>query len=76
MNTLRDSGGRITAWDDVSSAALDPNLIKEARRREMEFVKSMKAYTRCSRGTVEKEGGKLVDVKWTDLNKGDMANPV
>lgn len=25
---------------------------------------------------VEREGGKLVDVKWIDANKGDTINPV
>ena len=36
----------------------------------------MKAYTRCSRKLVEQEGGKIIDLKWIDANKGDAANPV
>ena len=31
----------------------------------------MNAYTRCPRSKVSEEGGKLIDTRWIDINKGD-----
>ena len=35
----------------------------------------MNAYTRCPRSTVNEEGGKLIDLRWIDTNKGDEVHP-
>lgn len=75
MQALSFSGGQTTAWNDVSGAQLDPEGVQQARKTEMEFFKSMSAYTRCKRSCIEAEGGKLIDTKWIDVNKGDVANP-
>ena len=64
-----------TAWDDVTGAALDPEGVRAARREDMAFLKRMKAYTRCPWSAVEEEGGKIIDVRWIDVNKGDLDDP-
>ena len=42
----------------------------------MEFFREMKAYTRCPRSKIAEVGGKLIDVRWIDVNKGDCENPL
>lgn len=76
MNVSSGSGGQATAWDDVSGAQLDPKQVRNYRKTEMELFKSMKAYNRCKRSCIEAEGGKLIDAKWIDIDKGDAAHPI
>ena len=35
----------------------------------------MNAYTGCPRSAVEEEGGKIIDVRWIDVNKADLDDP-
>ena len=63
------------AQDDVSGVELDPNLVKQARAAEMTFFKRMKVYTRVPRAMQRMKGGKLIGVRWLDVNKGDMEAP-
>ena len=63
------------AWDDVTGMGLDISKVKKAREEEMHFFKNMGAYTRVDKSEVELNGGKLVDVRWLVINKGDMACP-
>lgn len=63
------------AWHDVTNAELDTGGITDARKTEMKFVKEVNAYTRCPRTCVEKEDGKLVDVKWF-LSSTEEARPI
>ena len=65
----------MNAWDDVTGAQLDPNGVREARQEEMNFFREMKAYDRCRTSSVTEEGGKLIDVRWIDTNKGDWEHP-
>ena len=43
------------AFDDVSSAALNPELVKEARQLEMKLFAQMGVYSRVPRSTVNGE---------------------
>ena len=36
MNVLFDTGGRLTAWDDVTGAELDTEEVEKARKTEMD----------------------------------------
>ena len=65
----------MNATDDVTGAELKPGLVRKARSEEMAFFKEMNAYTRCPRSRVTAEGGKLIDVRWIDTNKGDSEDP-
>ena len=33
-------------------------------------------YTQDARESVQKEGGKIIDLKWIDTNKGDITRPL
>ena len=37
------------AFDDVSGAELDPKIVKEARKIEIEYFRKMGVYTRVKR---------------------------
>ena len=41
----------------------------------MKYFEDMGAYKRVPRDMVQKVGGKLVSVRWIDVNKGDVARP-
>ena len=61
--------------DDVSGVALDPELVKEAREVEMTFFRMMKVYTRVPRAMQKMKGGKIIGVRWVDVNKEDQEHP-
>ena len=54
---------------------LDIDLVRRAREEEMAFFDKMGAHTRVDKSEVEANNGKLVVVRWVDVNKGDMASP-
>lgn len=75
MSMLINSGGAMTAWDEVSIAELDPQGVQEARKLEIPIFLNMGAYIRWSEDCVRREGGTIIDVKWIGVNKGDQNNP-
>ena len=62
-------GEAIWAKDDVSSVALDPTKVQEARKLEMDYFRRMVVYTEVDRSRAR--GKKLIRTKWIDINKGD-----
>ena len=63
------------ATDDVSGACLDPKLVLDARKVEMQFFEDMKGYDRGDRAEMIRRGGKIIKTRWIDVNKGDAAKP-
>ena len=61
--------------DDVSGAHLDPKLVSEARKVEMQFFEDMKVYDRVDRNEMIQRGGKSIKTRWIDVNKGDATKP-
>ena len=64
------------ATDDQSGAPLDPRLLREARKAEIEYFKSMNVYAKvpiseCYAVT----GAAPVSTRWVDINKGDSLCP-
>ena len=56
------------AYDDVSNAALDPDLVMQAQKLETKFFSDMGVYTRVPRSSIR---GKVIKTRWIDVNKGD-----
>ena len=75
LMVLRQNGGEQSAWDDVTGAELDPDLVKAARAEEMAYFKAMNAFERVPRSKIEEVGGKVVSTRWIDINKGDTSSP-
>ena len=63
------------AVDDVTGVPLDPDLVLKARNVEMHFFKKMNVYTIVDASHQKMNGGKIIDVRWIDTNKGDSMNP-
>ena len=64
------------AFDDQSGEPLRPDMVRRARREEIEYFKERKVYEKvtideCWRTT----GAGPIGVKWVDINKGDTKCP-
>lgn len=71
MGKLSPKDGSDVAWDDVSNVQLDPSLVRKARQVEMYVFKNMHVYDRVPRDSQKETGGKVIGVRWVDVNKGD-----
>ena len=74
MSGLTYRGGYEAAWDDVSNAELVPALVKAARAVEMEYFERLGVYERVPRSHQVTTGGKVIGVRWVDVNKGDATD--
>ena len=63
------------AWDDTSGKELNVKQVKEARKLEMQYVKSKKVWRKMSRKMALASGYKIVGTRWLDINKGDEEKP-
>ena len=87
--TGRLIGGRITPaedrtvanlekeyWDNISGEWLNPTLVKEARKEEMEEFNKHKVYTKVPLSECyERTGTHPIGTRWVDANKGDEVRP-
>ena len=62
------------ARDDVSNAELVPKLVREARELEMDYFRKLGVYERVPRSHQVHTGGKIIGVRWVDVNKGDATD--
>ena len=63
------------AFDDVSGAKLDKDLVEKARREEIEYFHQKEVYEKITRAEAKRRGIKVVKVRWIDINKGDDEKP-
>ena len=75
MDGLTCKNGYETAWDDVTNAPLNPVLMRKAREVEMEYFERLGVYERVPRSHQVAIGGKIIGVRWVDVNKGDSTDP-
>ena len=75
LNTLMVQNGVIVAWDDVSSATLNAEMVKDARATEMKFFHEMRVYDVVPREHQKKTGGPIIKTMWIYVNKGDIGKP-
>ena len=67
---------RMIAFDDVTGDALDPALMRIARKEEILYFKEMGVYEKVDVEEAYRITGKgPIAVRWVDINKGDTANP-
>ena len=60
-------------YDEISGALLDPELVKRARAKEIEFIKEFEVYKKVP--AEDAIGKAKVSLKWCDVNKGDDTVP-
>ena len=68
MDALYSRDGNPEAWDDMNNVFLDPAMVANARKEEMDFFKKLGVYKRVPRSEVARTGGKMISVKWLDTN--------
>ena len=63
------------SWDDVTEKALDPKAVRQARLKEMKYVKEKEVWQPISRDEARRRGWKVVKTRRIDINKGDADTP-
>ncbi|CAK0796647.1 unnamed protein product [Prorocentrum cordatum] len=59
-------------WDDVNGGWLDSELVREARKLEMDWMKRQSVHSECDESECYKATGKgPINTGWVDANKGD-----
>ena len=66
---------QLYAEDDVSGSQLDPKMVIQARRTELEFFRRMRVYEKVPRWKAQRLNKKIIQTRWIDVNKGDDQNP-
>ena len=65
-----------TFKDSITRQTLRTDLVKAARREEMEYFVAKKVYQKAPREEAIRQQGKVpITVKWIDVNKGDDEKP-
>eukprot|EP00971_Amphidinium_carterae_P049555 976725-Amphidinium_carterae.3 len=62
--------------DDIYGTLLDPELVRQARQLELDWIKSREVYRRVPlRECFERTKKKPLSMKWVDTDKGDQERP-
>ena len=75
MDILAFKGDYEVAWADVTNAKLLPELIKKAREVEMGYFAKLGAYEYATKAQQQQTLGKIIGVRWVEVNKGDSEEP-
>ena len=75
MDGLTFKGGYEVAWDDVTNAELLSDLVKKAHKVEMGYFAELDVCEYATRAQQEQTLGKIIGVRWVDVNKGDSKEP-
>ena len=65
----------LAAWDDISAAPLDPEMVKAARQLEIRYAEQKPVWEKIPRAVAKQKGWKVVKSRWIDINKGDDKTP-
>ena len=58
----------VEAWNDVTGKALDPKAVRQARLKEMKYVKEKEVWQPISRDEARRRGWKVLKTSWIDIN--------
>ncbi len=71
-----DSGGKPAFRDNLTGQPLIPELVRAARREELEYFTSRREWElRPFEEARRRQGKPPISVRWVDVNKGDDLNP-
>ena len=66
----------LEAYDDLTGAPLDPEMVAAARKEEIEYFRGRGVYIKVGLDECwAVTGKKPIAVRWIDINKGDMVSP-
>ena len=75
IDGLAFKGGCEVAWDNVTKAELRPELVKKALEVEMGYFAKLGVYEYATHADQQQTLGKIIGVRWVDVNKGDSEEP-
>ena len=64
-----------TYYDEITGAILDPTLVQNARKAEIEYMHKLQVYVESTLDECHRYGLKPIPMRWIDINKGDNDNP-
>ena len=66
----------VEAFDDLTGARLDPDMMRTARKDEIAYFRARQVYEKVATQECWDVTGKApIATRWVDINKGDEANP-
>ena len=69
-------GSEVVYLNDLTGRILDPDLVRIARAKEVEYFEAKVAWEKRMMREVRRVTGKPpITVRWVDVNKGDNVNP-
>ena len=74
MMMLAVKEGTSYAYDDITGAALPADMVKEARKLEVDYVRKMGVWSKVHKS--QAAGKKIIRLRWIDVNKMDADNPM
>ena len=60
-------------WDNISGEELPNDLVKKARREEIDWVRSIGLYDKVPRSEATSRNIAPLKIRWVDVNKGDRS---
>ncbi len=83
QSRVRDEDAELAVWsvgeiyDEITGAALPPDLVRQARAEEVKFMLDWGVWERALITDCWRETGKApIGSKWVDVNKGDAMKPL
>ena len=83
LGRAKDEEDELAAWsgketyDEITGAALPPDLVRQARAEEVKFMLDWGVWERAPIADCWHETGKApIGSKWVDVNKGDASKPL
>ena len=64
------------AFDDLTGMSLDAGKVREARDKEVRYIRDKSVYQKIPRAVAIRNGWKIIRTRWIDINKGDDDNPI
>ena len=61
-------------YDDVSGQSLDASDVRAARAEEIKYLRQYGVYKKVPLSVMQQCGGRMIDTRWIDINKGDTCN--
>ena len=73
LNKLSIKNGDVSsalAWDDLTGMRLDAGKVKEARNKDIQYIRDKQVWVKIPRRSAQARGWKVIKTRWIDINKG------
>ena len=76
LSVVLGEKGAEQAWDDLTGLELNAQKVKQARLKELEYIRDRPVWKKITRKEAMRNGWKVVKARWIDINKGDDEQPL